>query len=139
MRLHWQLVALVILLSPATGAAQDGGDEGRIQGTRVLTALEANGEQDTTNKNVNTVFLEFGANGRYAVKPPGYEFPGSYKLDSSRTPKGLDVTVGNRTVLALYELTGDTLRVCEGRMERPRELSSSGCSNGAIAVYRRVR
>lgn len=137
---YWQFIALAGLLTPIAAASQIVADEMAIQGTWLLVATEADGKQDTTNKNVNKVFLVFGANGRYAVKPPGFEFPGTYKLDASRMPNTLDVTVGSRTLLALYELTGDTLRICEGSgTERPRNFSSSECSrNGVIGVYRRV-
>lgn len=50
-----------------------------IEGTWLLTALEMEGKRDTTNKNVNNVSLVFGADGKYAVKPKGYEFAGTYK------------------------------------------------------------
>lgn len=129
----------LLLLAPTAAESQILPDEESIQGTWLLSAMETDGETDTTNKNVGNVSLVFGSNGHYAVRPTGFEFPGMYALDSSKTPKTLDITVGNRTVLAIYELTGDTLRICEGGgRERPQIFRSSTCSEGAIVVYRRV-
>jgi uncharacterized protein (TIGR03067 family) len=36
----------------------------------------------------------------------------SYKLDQSKKPKWIDLKEGNRTTLGIYELEGDTLKIC---------------------------
>lgn len=109
-----------------------------IEGTWLLTALEMEGKRDTTNKNVNNVSLVFGADGKYAIKPKGFEFPGSYKVVATKTPGWLDITAGDKTVLALYELNGDTLRICESDgPNRPASMTFSQCAKGTIQKYRR--
>lgn len=109
-----------------------------IEGTWLLVALEMDGKRDTTNKNVNNVSLVFGPDGKYAIKPKGFEFPGTYKVVVTKTPAWLDITVGDRTVVALYELRGDTLRVCESEgPTRPADMAFSQCAKGTIQEYRR--
>jgi hypothetical protein len=39
---------------------------------------------------------------------------------------------------AIYELKGDTLRICYGADARPKEYSSEADSNRILAVYKRV-
>lgn len=109
-----------------------------IEGTWLLVALEMDGKRDTTNKNVDNVSLVFGPDGKYAIKPKGFEFPGTYKVVATKTPAWLDITVGDKTVLALYELRSDTLRVCESEgPTRPINMGFSQCAKGTIQEYRR--
>lgn len=118
--------------------AQSAPKAGRIEGIWLLTAVETDGKRDTANKNVNNVTLEFAADGKYVIRPKGFEFPGTYKVVATKTPGWLDVTVGDKTVLALYELNGDTLRICESAgPERPASMAFSQCAKGAIQEYRR--
>lgn len=109
-----------------------------IEGTWLLVALEMDGKRDTTSKNVNNVSLVFGPDGKYAIKPKGFEFSGTYKVVATKTPAWLDITVGDKTVVALYELRSDTLRVCESEgPTRPVDMGFSQCAKGTIQEYRR--
>jgi uncharacterized protein (TIGR03067 family) len=68
------------------------------------------------------------------------------KLDTSRKPRTIDTEqiVGEhrgKILQGIYELNGDTLRVClapPGK-ERPTEFSARAGSGNSLAVYRRER
>lgn len=129
---------LVVLMVTVATHAQVASKADSIEGTWLLTALEMDGKRDTTNKNVNNVSLVFGADGNYAIKLKGFEFTGTYKAVATKTPAWLDITVGDKTVLALYELRNDTLRVCESEgPNRPASMALSQCAKGTIQEYRR--
>jgi uncharacterized protein (TIGR03067 family) len=65
-----------------------------------------------------------------------------YKIDSTTTPKSLDlIEAKDRPMLAIYELDGDTLKLCvsEGGQKgvRPTEMKSDG-KNIAVITLKRV-
>jgi uncharacterized protein (TIGR03067 family) len=67
----------------------------------------------------------------------------SYKLDPSKKPKWLDLVEDGRTRLAIYDVNGDTLRVCfaEGTpKERPTAFESKPNSpNDVLIVLKREK
>ena len=67
----------------------------------------------------------------------------AYKLDPARKPKWIDLTEGDHTRPAIYDLDGDTLKVCfaEGaQKERPNAFESKPNSpNDVLIVLRRDR
>jgi uncharacterized protein (TIGR03067 family) len=71
---------------------------------------------------------------------------GRQKLDPSRSPKAVDVTVAEglnkgAAMLGIYEISGDTLKVCfdpEGK-KRPTEFKSAPGSQTFVNVHKRVK
>ncbi len=71
---------------------------------------------------------------------------GTMKLDPSKSPKAIDVTItvgpGKGTVmLGIYELSGDTLKVCfdaQGK-KRPTEFKSAPGSEIFVNVHKRLK
>src|SRR5580704_8095954 len=71
---------------------------------------------------------------------------GTQKLDPSKSPKTIDVTMAEgpnkRTVmLGIYEIDGDTLKVCfdpQGK-KRPTEFKSPAGSENFVNVHKRVK
>lgn len=71
---------------------------------------------------------------------------GTQKLDPSKSPKSIDVTVTEgmnkgAVMLGIYEISGDTLRVCfdpEGK-KRPTEFKSATGSQTFVNVHKRVK
>jgi uncharacterized protein (TIGR03067 family) len=65
-----------------------------------------------------------------------------YKIDASTTPKALDLIENGRPMLAIYELDGDTLKICmsEGGQKgvRPSEFKTDG-KNTAVITLKRVK
>ena len=67
---------------------------------------------------------------------------GTYKLDPSKTPNWIDVTIGGGTYLAIYELKGDTLRICHRKAggDRPTEFVSEAASpNTVLSILKRQK
>ncbi len=65
-----------------------------------------------------------------------------YKLDATTTPKSLDMIEKTSTMLGIYELDGDTLKICvsEGGQKgvRPTEMKTDG-KNIAVITLKRVK
>jgi uncharacterized protein (TIGR03067 family) len=65
----------------------------------------------------------------------------TYKLDPTKKPKWIDLTEGDRTRPAIYDLDGDTLKVCFGegsQKERPTAFESKPNSpNDVLIVLKR--
>jgi uncharacterized protein (TIGR03067 family) len=73
------------------------------------------------------------------------EFKNVFKLDPSRKPKEIDLTPDGegkgKTVAGLYELEGDSLRVCfpgQPDAERPTRLESKEGENYLLLTYTRA-
>ena len=72
------------------------------------------------------------------------ELASTFRLDPSANPKAIDITHQGeprkgKTDLAIYELNGDTLRICYGPLDgkRPTEFTARANSDHLIVVYRR--
>ena len=84
---------------------------------------------------------------RHAVKKGGEVIQAAtQKLDPSRSPKALDVTVAEgpnkgAVMLGIYEINGDTLKVCfdaQGK-KRPTEFTSPPGSDYFVNVHKRAK
>ena len=69
---------------------------------------------------------------------------GTCKVDATTSPKTVDITTGadgpskGRVILAIYELNGNTLKVCydlEGK-DRPKEFKSEKGSKTFLVEYK---
>jgi len=150
-------IALVTLLctlglagSGGTGArADDKADVEKelkqFQGTWTFESVEAGGKEEPAAEFKGmTVTFE---GDKFTVKK-GDEViqAGTQKLDPSRSPKTVDVTVAEglskgAVMLGIYEIKGDTLKVCfdpEGK-KRPAEFKSASGSQTFVAVHKRVK
>ena len=71
---------------------------------------------------------------------------GTQKLDPSKSPKTIDVTIADgpnkgTVMLGIYEIDGDTLKVCfdpQGK-KRPTEFKSAPGSENFVNVHKRVK
>jgi uncharacterized protein (TIGR03067 family) len=80
--------------------------------------------------------------GRYAYRND----QGTYKLMPAEKPKAIDITGEEgpnqgKTLLAIYELTGDTLRICydlEGKT-RPSEFATKTGTQQLLISYKRAK
>jgi uncharacterized protein (TIGR03067 family) len=72
---------------------------------------------------------------------------GTYKIDPTKKPKTLDITFSTGandgvTMLGVYELDGDTYKVClptAPGAERPKELASKEGSGLVFEVFKRIK
>lgn len=66
----------------------------------------------------------------------------TYRLDPSTTPKAIDLTMDGKTKPGIYDLQGDTLRICmsEHTDERPTAFDSQPNSvNDVVLTFKRVK
>jgi len=147
--MRMQLVAALAvgLLVGAGGGQRDAGKEElkKFQGTWQFQSIEQDGTAvppDVVKK--RTIIFQ---DDRFTVKEGDKVFQaGSHRLDPTKTPKTVDAKVtegedkGN-TMLGIYEIQGDTLRVCfdpKGK-KRPTEFKSPAGSGIFLATFQREK
>lgn len=69
-----------------------------------------------------------------------------FKLDPTKTPNEIDVTYKDgpnkdKTLKAIYELSGDTMKTCYGKPEadRPKKFESSEESGLTVSVWKKAK
>src|SRR5947209_9527278 len=143
------LCALVLTARGGTGArADDKADVEKelkkFQGTWTFESVETGGREIPAAefKGITVTF----EGDKYTVKKGDTVIhAATQKLDPSKSPKTLDVTVAEgpnkgAVMLGIYEISGDTLKVCfdpEGR-KRPAQFKSAAGSQ-TLVVHKRVQ
>jgi uncharacterized protein (TIGR03067 family) len=144
------LMALGLATSGGTGTrADDRADVDKelkkFHGVWTFESAEAGGKKTPADelKGLTVTF----AGDTYTVRK-GDEViqAGTQKLDPSKSPKAIDVTVTEglnkgAVMLGIYEIDGDTLRVCfdEGGKKRPTEFKSAAGSETFVNVHKRAK
>jgi uncharacterized protein (TIGR03067 family) len=138
-------VVLTVVLSLAPAAAGgDARDGDAVQGTWLPSAAELGGKPfpDEVRKTIKLVIKD----GRYTVTVGKQADRGTVKLNPAAKPKALDITGTDgpnkgKTILAIYELDGDTLRICYdlGGKNRPREFKTREGTQLFLVTYKREK
>ena len=135
------VLTLVLSFSPAarSGGAKDGDT---LQGTWLPSAAEFGGKMfpDEVRKTIKLVVKD----GKYTVTVGKQADQGTVKLNPAAKPKEMDITGTDgpnkgKTILAVYERAGDTLRVCydvSGR-GRPTEFKTQAGTQLFLVTYKR--
>jgi uncharacterized protein (TIGR03067 family) len=84
---------------------------------------------------------------KFSVKREGESLSaGTFKLDASKTPKTIDLTLtegqaSGQTIQGIYELQGDTLKICYSApgQPRPKEFSAAEGSMQTFATWKRAK
>ena len=128
----------ILILSPLKNHnAQD--DSKMIEGNWMIISAELAGQSlDESLKDARLIL----ADGRYTFQND----KGEYKLSTSDKPKAMDITGKEgpnqgKTYLAIYELTGDTLKICydlSGKT-RPQEFSTKAGTRQFLVNYKRAK
>ena len=144
------LCTLVLTAPGGTGARAD--DKADVEkefkkfhGVWTFESVEAGGKKAPADelKGLTVTF----AGDKYTVKKGDEVIQvGTQKLDPSKSPKAIDVTVTEglkkgAVMLGIYEIDGDTLTVCfdeEGK-KRPTEFKSAAGSQTFVNVHKRVK
>jgi len=123
----------------SAGATDDGK---RIQGTWKPLAAELGGKPfpDDVLKTMKLIL----ADGKYTVMVGERPDEGTVKLDATKSPRAMDIvgTKGpnlGKTIPAIYELTGTTLKICydlSGK-SRPKEFKTLPDSQLFLVEYKR--
>jgi uncharacterized protein (TIGR03067 family) len=143
--MHFQcLLAAALLLAVVQPMKSEDAKEGDLQGTWLPTSAELGGRAFPEEVR-KTIRLEMAGNQYTAIVGKSVD-KGDLKLDPSAKPKALDITGTEgpnkgKTILAIYERTGDTLRICydlSGK-NRPKEFASAEGSLEFLVTYQREK
>jgi len=110
---HISLVVVALLVCPILGDDKKKADEEKIIGTWKTDKVEAGNSPLPQDDFFEKVRIAFEKDGKLSgIGPEGEKAPeGRYKLNSKPKVKELDWTNSDKsTVLAIYELDGDTLK-----------------------------
>jgi uncharacterized protein (TIGR03067 family) len=136
------LVIGLIVAASVNLLAADPHDNKSLRGDWVPVKAELGGQPmpDTVLK---TISLKLG-DGTYDVLVSGAPDKGTYEIDASTKPKSMVIkgTEGpnkGRTVPAIYELEGKTLRICYdlSGAQRPKEFKTSTGTRLYLVAYQR--
>jgi uncharacterized protein (TIGR03067 family) len=135
------LIAMSTALAPDTPQDEAKKELERLQGTWVATRFEAGGQAapDAFTRTIKLICVGdkyTQQNGDMVVEK------GTHKLDPTKKPKFMDINVTDgeskgMLQLAIYELDGDTLKICcneHGDKERPKEFSTTKETGGKLLV-----
>jgi uncharacterized protein (TIGR03067 family) len=144
------VVVSVLLAGFSSRMVAGGGDDAvkadmkLLQGDWVMQAFEANGKalpEDQVKKVRLTVKGD-----RFMVDIGGKMLELSFKIDPTKKPKAIDLTVkmddNSMVTLGIYEVTADTLKLCrtaEGRKDRPTEFTTKEGSGTVMSTYKREK
>ncbi len=67
--------------------------------------------------------MTFKDGAELVIDSAGETKKGTYKLDSTKTPKQFDLKMDKNPDKAIYELTNDTLKIAIGKNERPKDFT----------------
>jgi uncharacterized protein (TIGR03067 family) len=145
-------LALALLLGGGVRADEKKADKAeavkqewkRLNGTWEFVRGVADGKEGLPPKEKATSTVE---DGKYTIKAGGkVVMEGTFKLDPTTSPKSLDDTPSRgpnkgKTYPAIYEVKGDTLRVCIAQpgKPRPKALESKAGSGHTLITYKRVK
>jgi uncharacterized protein (TIGR03067 family) len=142
-RSGWLAVAVVALLG-ADGPGKDkvAAELKAFEGTWRFSSVEVEGKTLPIEAFKETTLVLKGD--RFDHTEGGQTTHGSFKVDPTVTPKTIDITFSDgpeagKSVLGIYELEGDTYKVCIGMdgKSRPTEFASKAGSGVALEVLKR--
>jgi RNA polymerase sigma factor (sigma-70 family) len=125
-------------------------DRKKIQGTWKATSAQVDGKEVPGADKINQMTLWIFTGDKVIVKLGDQRAELAYKLDPSRKPRWIDYSpiINGRpdpkeTVRGVYELDGDTLRICKlhpiTRPGRPAEVASRPGSGTFLLILKRQR
>jgi uncharacterized protein (TIGR03067 family) len=140
------LLGFCLAVSASLNACTAGSpnDAQAVQGSWKPVQAELAGQamSDTVLKSIS-LKLE---NGQYDVSVAGAADKGTYTIDAASTPKGMSITGVDgpnkgKTYPAIYQLAGDTLRICYNLSgsERPTEFKSVAGTMLYLVTYARQK
>ncbi|MBI1369927.1 MAG: TIGR03067 domain-containing protein [Planctomycetes bacterium] len=135
------LFSPLALAVPVTKEKDTPKDEIAILGIWQIEQFDAGGEK--VPPEVNQIQFVFAKEGKFSLtNGPRDRGAGTFKLDPSAKVKTLDITVDGTTMLAIYELDGDTLKLCipdKPNSPRPEEFKADSGARIAVVTFKRVK
>jgi uncharacterized protein (TIGR03067 family) len=145
MRNRWlPILTAALLVAAAPDDGKGKADREKLQGDWKTESFLLNGAPLPKEKQFPDRLLTFKDETFSEVRGGKVAVRGTFTLDPSKSPKWLDATFleggpKGETVRGIYELNGDTLRVCVGTPEtdRPTVFESKPDSGLRLIVYKR--
>jgi uncharacterized protein (TIGR03067 family) len=118
-----------------------------MKGTWTVVSAERDGKK-IADAQLQGVTVTFDADGKVSAQRQGQTlFEGTVTIDPTKKPKTVDTTQTSegdnkgKTALGIYELEGDTMKICSADFgkERPTEFSSKPGSGHFLRVYKREK
>jgi uncharacterized protein (TIGR03067 family) len=138
------LAAFALIVACSSPARSGDGKDDTLEGTWLPSTAEFGGKPFPEEVR-KIIRLEIKGED-YTVTVGTKPDRGTCKLDSSAKPKTLDITGTEgpnkgKTILAIYERDGDTLRVCYdlGGKNRPTEFKTTAGSRLFLVEYKRQK
>lgn len=131
---------LTVLFTAMTAVDPPKTDADRFQGTWIVSRVEINGKVQPKSFTIRVKFDGDRLSTKVADRP--FEPRGTFRLDPGRTPKAYDLTTADgMAVLGIYELDGDTLKVCLSAPgdERPKAMKTAPDDERTLVVYKREK
>jgi uncharacterized protein (TIGR03067 family) len=139
-----KLFSAFVMIMICSPAAQSADEPKETEGTWVPSAAELAGQKfpDEVCKSIKLVIK----GDQYTVTVGRERDEGTCKRDTAAKPKTIDITSTfgpnkGRTLLAIYEREGDTMRVCydlSGK-ERPKDFSTKKGTKLYLVTYQREK
>jgi uncharacterized protein (TIGR03067 family) len=137
----------VVLAAGLLVAADDAGarkDQELIQGGWTLDSAQRAGKPVdlATEQHIPQQFVFAGD--KVTLKGNGRTQEGTFKLGADQAARSITLTPkeGDRSIMAAYQLEGDTLKLCvdEANLrERPKEVASKEGTRLVVAVFKRAK
>jgi uncharacterized protein (TIGR03067 family) len=141
---HIFCISLAVAASLHAFAADSPADAKAVQGNWKPVMAELAG-QPMTEDVLKSISLKL-ENGKYEVFVGALPDKGTYALDSTTKPKSMTITGtdgpnNGKTYPAIYELKGDTLRICYdlSGAKRPTEFKSIAGTKLYLVTYNRKK
>ena len=117
----------------------------KFQGTWTIESSVTGGKELTADE-LKGFILTFEGDKHTLKKGDDVFQVGTQKIDPSKSPKTIDVTITEgpnkgKVMLGIYEIDGDTLKVCfdpQGK-KRPTEFKSPPGSENFVNIHKRVK
>jgi uncharacterized protein (TIGR03067 family) len=135
-RFYYAAITCAVLLAGAGTARAGDTDEQKLQGKWIVESFEYNGNQVDRLKEAVREFKD----GKYSLTPKAGEgIEGTATLDATKKPKTIDLDINSRVLKGIYELEGDTLKMCYNltKDERPTEFTSKPDTGLILIVHKR--
>jgi uncharacterized protein (TIGR03067 family) len=62
---------------------------------------------------------------------------GTFKVDPTKKPKEIDITVGGKASKGIYELKDDTLKICVSDGDRPTEFVTKAGTKAGLITFKK--
>jgi uncharacterized protein (TIGR03067 family) len=141
---HIFCIGLAVAASLSAFAADSPDDAKAVQGSWTPVKAELGG-QPMTDAVLKSISLKLES-GRYEAFVGDKPDRGTYTLDSAAKPKGMTITGTDgpnhgKTFPAIYEIKGDTLRICYdlSGVKRPTEFKTVAGTQLYLVTYNRKK